>query len=337
MSKSTPDISVIIPVYNVGQYVGKCLDSLISQTFPNIEIICVNDCSTDNSLEILKSYEARDNRIVVVDLPENIKQGGARNIGIKMARAPYLAFVDSDDWVSHDMYEKLYTLACKNNADIVCSDYYIYYSDSDIRIGINCAEDLFLKTEDERNRHFLIGECRLWTNIYKKEIFINNNLTFPEKLYYEDNAIVAALYLSATKIVKDNHPYYYYRCNNVSTTRSINNYRFFDRLQTSMMFLNNMYKLGIYEKYKDEVEYRFTELFYVTSIIVAISQFDPPAKEYIDQIKRDIKGLFPDFMGNRYYKARVPIKIRVLLRFIYFKTDLGIILYQLFMKLKSLK
>ena len=122
-----------------------------------------------------------------------------------------------------------------------------------------------------KNKRFIEGECRIWTNIIKKEVFIRNKIEFPEELFYEDNAIVTALYLSARKIVKDTHPYYYYRCNNISTTRSINNYRFFDRLKTSKMFLDNMRRLGIYEIYPEEVEFRFTELFYVNSILGAIS------------------------------------------------------------------
>ena len=101
MNQKNPAVSIVIPVFNVEKYIGKCLDSLISQTLHNIEIICVNDCSTDKSLDILRDYEAKDNRIVVIDLPRNIKQGGARNAGIKKARAPFLGFVDSDDWVSH--------------------------------------------------------------------------------------------------------------------------------------------------------------------------------------------------------------------------------------------
>lgn len=117
MDQNIPAVSIVIPVFNVEKYIGKCLDSLISQTLHNIEIICVNDCSTDKSLDILRDYEAKDNRIVVIDLPRNIKQGGARNVGIKKARAPFLGFVDSDDWVSLDMYENLYTLAVTHDAE----------------------------------------------------------------------------------------------------------------------------------------------------------------------------------------------------------------------------
>ena len=313
MNQKNPAVSIVIPVFNVEKYIGKCLDSLISQTLHNIEIICVNDCSTDKSLDILRDYEAKDNRIVVIDLPRNIKQGGARNAGIKKARAPFLGFVDSDDWVSLDMYENLYTLAVTHDAEMVCGDYFQYYSEQDIRLRINCKPEWFSLPEHERNKHFIEGECRI----------------------YEDNAIVTALYLSARKIVKDTHPYYYYRCNNISTTRSINNYRFFDRLKTSKMFLDNMRRLGIYEIYPEEVEFRFTELFYVNSILGAISQFDPPEKKYVNQIKREMEEIFPCFMKNSYYKTKVPLKLRILLRAIYFQTDLGISLYQILVKLRS--
>ena len=335
MDQNIPAVSIVIPVFNVEKYIGKCLDSLISQTLHNIEIICVNDCSTDKSLDILRDYEAKDNRIVVIDLPRNIKQGGARNVGIKKARAPFLGFGDSDDWVSLDMYENLYTLAVTHDAEMVCGDYFQYYSEQDIRLRINCKPEWFSLPEHERNKRFIEGECRIWTNIIKKEVFIRNKIEFPEELFYEDNAIVTALYLSARKIVKDTHPYYYYRCNNISTTRSINNYRFFDRLKTSKMFLDNMRRLGIYEIYPEEVEFRFTELFYVNSILGAISQFDPPEKKYVNQIKREMEVIFPCFMKNSYYKTKVPLKLRILLRAIYFQTDLGISLYQILVKLRS--
>ena len=103
----TPLVSIIVPVFNVEKYLKKCLDSLVEQTLKEIEIICINDCSTDESLSILQEYEKKDDRIIVVDLHKNIKQGGARNGGLRIAKACYVAFVDSDDWVDKNMYKKL--------------------------------------------------------------------------------------------------------------------------------------------------------------------------------------------------------------------------------------
>lgn len=335
MGQNIPVVSVIIPVFNVEKYIGRCLDSLVSQTLRNIEIICVNDCSTDRSLDILSEYAAKDDRIIVIDLPRNIKQGGARNVGIGKAKAPFLGFVDSDDWVSTNMYERLYTLAIENDAEMVCGDYYQYNSEQDIRLRVNCNPEWFYLADHDRNKRFIVGECRLWTNLIKRDIFARTHIRFPEELFYEDNAIVAALYLSAKKIVKDNHPYYYYRCDNTSTTRSVNNYRFFDRLATSKMFLDNMRRMGYYAEYPDEVEFRFTQLFYVNSLLGAISQFAPPEKRYVNQIKKEMSDIFPFFMRNRYYQEKVPLKLRILLRTIHFHTDLGISLYQILIKLRS--
>ncbi|MBL0052071.1 MAG: glycosyltransferase family 2 protein [Bacteroidetes bacterium] len=103
-------VSVIIPVYNTELYLNKCLDSVINQTLKEIEIICINDGSKDSSLDILKAYAKKDDRIIIID-KKNGGQGLARNIAIKKATGEYLGFVDSDDWIAHDMFEKMYSSA----------------------------------------------------------------------------------------------------------------------------------------------------------------------------------------------------------------------------------
>lgn len=335
MADSTPLVSIIVPVYNVEEYLGKCLDSLLSQTLENIEIVCVNDSSTDQSLQILKEYSVKDDRIIVVDLPKNMKQGGARNVGMRIARASFFCFVDSDDWIAPNMCENLYVKAIENDADIVCSDYYTYYGEEDLRLQINCNPDWFLLSKEEQNKKFITGECRIYTNIIKKDVFVQNKIQYPEELFYEDNAIVAALYVCANRVIKDNHPYYYYRCTNQSTTRSRNNYRFFDRLTTSKLFLSNMKRLGIYDRYPQEVEFRFAKLFYINSIIGAITQFDPPEKKYIKQIVTEMNRLFPRFTINPYYKAQIPWGLRSLLALIDYQTDFGIKMYKLIQQLRG--
>ena len=102
-----PIVSVIIPVYNSSSYLDKCIDSLVNQTLHNIEIICVNDASTDNSLDILRAWSEKDDRVKIIDCKINGKQGTARNFGIKSAKGRYIGFVDSDDYVSTDFYKTL--------------------------------------------------------------------------------------------------------------------------------------------------------------------------------------------------------------------------------------
>ena len=123
----TPKVSVIIPVYNVEQYLHECLDSVINQTLKEIEIICVDDGSTDSSLEILKEYAAKDNRITVI-AQENLHAGVARNAGLTVAKGEYVHFLDSDDWVDLDTYEKLYNIIKKQNVNLIKFKSYTYDS-----------------------------------------------------------------------------------------------------------------------------------------------------------------------------------------------------------------
>ena len=188
-----PLVSIIVPVYNTQNYLATCLDSLIGQTLQDIEIICVNDCSTDNSLLVLQEYAKIDPRIRIVDLQENRKQGGARNAGIKLAKSPYFAFVDSDDWADKTMFETLYRKACECNADLASCDYLMYHSNTNITVCKNFDSSVFALPTDERNRIFLLNGVRLWTCLFKNSLFFDNDLFFPEHLSYEDNAIVAAM------------------------------------------------------------------------------------------------------------------------------------------------
>ena len=115
-----PKISVIIPVYNVEKYLSECLDSIINQTLREIEVICVNDGSTDSSLSILKEYSSKDNRVKIID-KKNEGQGYARKVGLDIAKGEYILFCDSDDkYSSNNVFENLYKAIKKNNSDLMC-------------------------------------------------------------------------------------------------------------------------------------------------------------------------------------------------------------------------
>lgn len=116
MHNHTPQISIIIPVYNTSKYLDQCLNSLVNQTLTDIEIICVDDCSPDDSASILQNWSEKDSRIKVIRHAQNKRQGGARNTGIKAATADYVGFVDSDDYVSHDFYALLASLMPTSSA-----------------------------------------------------------------------------------------------------------------------------------------------------------------------------------------------------------------------------
>ncbi|WP_129618159.1 MULTISPECIES: glycosyltransferase family 2 protein [Bacteroides] len=320
-----PLVSVIVPVYNVEKYLKQCLDSLINQTLRNIEIICVNDASPDNSLTILREYEAKDCRVKIVDLKENLCIGGARNVGIKIAHAQYIAFLDSDDWVAVDMYEKLYLKAISTNADIVNCDYFEYYSDNDIRTIVKYPKSVFDQVKEESNKHFILQMPAAWHNLYKIGLF-KSNLLFPEHTFYEDAAIMSTIFLLANRIVKVNIPLYYYRMNNIaSICRRKGDYRFFERINGMNILIQHMQEYGFYEKYNEELEYQYMHIAYHDTVMGSIFLFPQLEKNEIVKAKNNMKNKFPNYLKNRYYKQE-PLNIRkIIFKILDFDTKLGLL------------
>jgi glycosyltransferase involved in cell wall biosynthesis len=174
-----PKISVIVPVYNAGKYLKKCLDSLINQTLKDIEIICVNDGSTDKSLETLRSYEKKDKRITVINHPKNLGNQVAKNTGLKNAKGDYIGFSDNDDWVDLNFFETLYKEAKSQNADLARTCYYYNYPNKEVPSEIN---GLINKKYDANeylgmNDHSVVN----WNAIYRRKYMIDNDI-----YYYDD-------------------------------------------------------------------------------------------------------------------------------------------------------
>lgn len=226
--KIMPKISVVVPVYNTERYLRQCLDSLVNQTFKDIEIICVNDESTDNSLEVLKEYESKDNRIVIID-QQNTGLSDVRNNAIKIAKGEYITFFDSDDWVELNTFEILYDMAMKHNAYIVIFSYFREYNNKSVAKNIfNQEEIVFDKSGCEYLHRFQMGLiekelknleradsiCSAWTNLYRLNIINDNNLRFIDTKIigtFEDGLFNIEYYKYIDKAVYINKCLYHYR------------------------------------------------------------------------------------------------------------------------------
>lgn len=180
-----PKVSVIIPVYNVEKYLKQCLDSVINQTLKDIEIICINDGSTDTSGTILKEYAQKDSRIKII-IQENKGLSVARNSGLEIAQGEYVGFVDSDDYVDSNFYKKLYDSAKKNKADIAFTSIIKFEKDK---------EDIFFKVDKEvcetnaQKKYMLCGipkYCYVWNRIYKRKKLLSKHITFLNNIKFED-------------------------------------------------------------------------------------------------------------------------------------------------------
>ncbi len=212
-------ISIVVPVYNVESYLKKCLDSIINQTYKNLEIILVDDGSTDNSVDICDEYAKRDNRIKVI----HKKNGGlsdARNTGIEIATGNYIGFVDSDDWIDENMYKLLYNNLIKEHADISCCNRYFVYINSIKKYGN--ANNYYRVMNSERAIELMctMGYMGMsaYTKLYKKEVF--KDIRYPKGKVNEDIYTTYKLVDKASRIVYDSTPMYYYRQRKGSITNS---------------------------------------------------------------------------------------------------------------------
>ena len=207
--KKQPKVSIIVPVYNVEDYIEKCLDSLVNQTLKEIEIIVVNDGSTDSSLEKIEKFAQQDSRIIIIN-QENQGQGAARNSGLNIAKGEYIGFVDSDDYVDLDFYEKLYNAAKNNDADISAASilkhkkykrFNLLYKK---QICAKTTKDKIKVAKDRKGRFFYV-----WNRLYKNKFLKQENLAFSTGIYYEDVMFSAKAILAANMIICISNTYYH--------------------------------------------------------------------------------------------------------------------------------
>ena len=178
-------VSIIVPVYNVEKYLERCLNSLINQTLKEIEIICINDGSTDNSKLILEKYASDDSRIKIIN-QENQGLSIARNNGLKAAKGEYIGYVDSDDWISENFYELLYNNAMKYGADIACGEI-VRPNASKHKNFLSLSKiKTYTKTEDKYSACYIPRKSYVWNKIYRRECLVASKVQFVPHATYED-------------------------------------------------------------------------------------------------------------------------------------------------------
>lgn len=192
-------VSIIVPIYNVKDYLRRCVDSLLAQTYPNIEILLVDDCSTDGSAVIAREYAGKyPEKIAFVQREKNGGLSAARNSGIAAATGQWLAFVDSDDWVTEDYVQTLCATAEADNADIVMSGIYYYYSEDNLK-EVSPFGDL--TTESAHADKVALSRSYACTRLFRRTLFADYQITFPEDIRRaEDMATIIPLLTRTEKI-----------------------------------------------------------------------------------------------------------------------------------------
>lgn len=289
-------ISVIVPIYNSEAYLNKCIDSLINQTKKDIEIILVNDGSTDASDKIIKSY--KDKRIKYYK-NKNKGIGYSRNFGIDKSNSKYIMFLDSDDYLDIHACEELYKKIEKDKSDVVVSDFIKSHNGTDEIIKIND----FKKTNLNKNSNILLDiNLSPWNKIYSSKLIKDNNIRFPEDIKYEDVLFVLECLDKANNISKLNKALNYYIVRDNSETKTYDK-KVFDILEVVKRFrsyFNNRYKEDI-DKLTVKILTNYTiQQRYQVSI--------KDGYKFIDKVFNLFEKEIPDYKNNKYYENRPFLK-----------------------------
>lgn len=252
MDNVKPEISVIIPVYNGDEHIGKCLSSLKKQSFTDFEVLIVNNGSTDNTQQICKKFADADKRFKII-YHHHGSAGEARNIGIDMAAGRYIAFVDSDDTVLEKYLEKLHTAIVKNNADISVCGFCLYYKNSDRVVQRHRIKDKVYDRSEAMKELLRDRKMRfyLWNKLWKSELFKDHNISIPD-MYYEDAVACVMLYCHADKVVTTDYCGYSYVRASSSVLREVemNKSRVNDYINTIPMIRRYLEEMGYYKDVK---------------------------------------------------------------------------------------
>lgn len=263
-------VSIIVPVYNSEKYLRRCLDSIIGQTLKEIEIICVNDGSTDSSPQILEEYANEDSRIKVMH-KENGGAGSARKAGESLAQGQYLGYVDSDDWVEPEMYERLYKSACDNNVEIVTSGYFyegdyvtVHFDMVDAGIyrddGITCLRDSTFYRMEKKGPGL---SAYLFCKLFAKNLVSRLKYMVPDSITMaEDKMFLLSCILECNSAMVLKEAYYHYMINPSSVVHTIN--------RNYLLNVNEVYQylLKLYQHPNFTENMRIQSELFVTNLLV---------------------------------------------------------------------
>lgn len=299
-------VSVIIPVYNVERYLKKCIDSILNQTYKNLEIILVDDGSTDCSSKICDEYAKNDTRILVIH-KVNGGQSEARNIGISESKGEYIFFVDSDDYIEYNAIETMLEIAENKNVDMVIADIYSVNEKGEILNegkGQYTFQNESLFSAEEAAQAFAELDWGPWNKLYKRSV--HKNIYFPKGKIHEDEAIMFQLFERCDKIVYTNARLYNYLQREGSTTSARYNLKKMDWFE---VWLNNFKYV---QKYFPGAEKKVMKKLMVTAIynldnLLNIKNIE--AEKYVFQIRKELREHQQEILLNSCIKMNYKFRI----------------------------
>lgn len=309
----TDKVSIIIPVYNVKNFLKKCIDSVLGQTYTNIEVILVDDGSSDGSSDICDWYASNNMNVTVIH-QKNMGLSSARNVGIRKSHGSYICFVDSDDYVSTDYVERLYDTCISNDAEIACCAKKIVMTKK--QYVVNDDSDFCVKNSEALRRMFLFEgiDTSACDKLFKKELF--DSVSFPVNHFYEDMGTIYKLLIKSKKVAHANFVGYYY----VMRDKSISNAAFSLKQLDALHFAKEAFAetIKLFPRLYDEGESFY--LMNLLNVLVKIKNSSNYSKfrgVFID-LKTEYKNNFSRLLKNKALSAKKKI-MGVLVYFGFYK------------------
>lgn len=302
---NSPLVSIIMPVYGVEKYVAKAIESILNQTFFDYELIVVDDCSIDKSMEIVHQYAVNNEKVKVIRTPQNSGLGRARNFGLKSAMGKYVLFVDSDDSLDKYAVEELYNAAHENNAQLVICGFYEVHCDSDGTIKGNvlvCPERNIFRGKDEIHRRVpyldmsTVGRYA-WNKLYQTQFLLDNKIEFEKIEPIEDICFNLKVYDNAETMVTIDKPLYlYFKRSNVKTLSNTYNDKLFDLFKERYIRISEYYeKWGIAGNESIQINY----IIYLRHIITLMQRISMASGFNSHDKKEKIERILSDDITSR--------------------------------------
>jgi glycosyltransferase involved in cell wall biosynthesis len=274
-----------------------------------IELIFINDASTDLTYEKLLSIEQQyPNDVLVINFEENRGQGAARNVGLTYASAPYVGFVDSDDWVEPDMFEKMIQALEKYDCDFVQCQYDFVGEDIDWNASKPWEREWCAHLSDENQRREFIcqrmGRVALWDKVYKKSFLQDNDIFCMEGMRFEDILFSDLVFIYAQSSYGMNHTFYHYYHNKKGTMQQKSNPYQLEKMKVAEAFLEVCIDRGLILQRKDEVEWLFLKSYYIHMLWEVFHNFPDQSFSLYQQMKANVKSWVPDYKVNPYRKIK---------------------------------
>lgn len=296
-------VSVIVPVYNAEKYLVNCLSYLVNQTLQEIEVIVVDDGSSDHSLYILRECKRQfPDKVVLIQSDRNRGPGGARNLGIQAAKGEYIGFVDNDDQVEPDMYELLYKKAKEQDFDIVDSGFYLSGQKKSFLTTPKSLEGIL---DIDRKKHLMCTKQYMWSKLYKRALFTENNLRLLENTPFDDGAFLFYIYHYANSIAVVEKVLYFYREQEASYSRNLKFTDLMDKWMECMEDISSHFSGSEREAFQDVITFQVYD--YYAKIINAY-MFEPNFMDlsYLEKLRELARKLAPDARQNPYVQTKIP-------------------------------